>query len=204
MPLLPSLAVLLAILAKALAVPATLALLAAQVRLGVRGGLSLGKLKFEREVIDSDNRIGWTAGLLLDVNIPVAGLGFEVSAMYTHRNNRLTDNERIYKRDYIDVPVYARYRLSLPSIDRVVAPLVFTGPCFSFLFSDNGNEYYKNRKTYMSWDVGGGVDLFNRLRVTATYGIGMSKAMKVIGQDYNGEQVNGKDRYWTLSAALLF
>jgi hypothetical protein len=72
------------------------------------------------------------------------------------------------------------------------------------LFSDNGNEYYKNRKTYMSWDVGGGVDLFNRLRVTATYGIGMSKAMKVIGQDYNGEQVNGKDRYWTLSAALLF
>ena len=178
--------------------------LAAQVRLGVRGGLSLGKLKFEREVIDSDNRIGWTAGLLLDVNIPVVGLGFEVSAMYTHRNNRLTDNERIYKRDYIDVPVYARYRLSLPSIDRVVAPLVFTGPCFSFLFSDNGNEYYKNRKTYMSWDVGGGVDLFNRLRVTATYGIGMSKAMKVIGQDYNGEQVNGKNRYWTLSAALLF
>lgn len=178
--------------------------MAAQVRLGVRGGLSLGKLKFEREVIDSDNRIGWTAGLLLDVSIPVVGLGFEVSAMYTHRNNRLTDNERIYKRDYIDVPVYARYRLSLPSIDRVVAPLVFTGPCFSFLFSDNGNEYYKNRKTYMSWDVGGGVDLFNRLRVTATYGIGMSKAMKVIGQDYNGEQVNGKDRYWTLSAALLF
>ena len=178
--------------------------LAAQVRLGVRGGLSLGKLKFERAVIDSDNRIGWTAGLLLDVNIPVVGLGFEVSAMYTHRNNRLTDNERIYKRDYIDVPVYARYRLSLPSIDRVVAPLVFTGPCFSFLFSDNGNEYYKNRKTYMSWDVGGGVDLFNRLRVTATYGIGMSKAMKVIGQDYNGEQVNGKNRYWTLSAALLF
>ena len=178
--------------------------MAAQVRLGVRGGLSLGKLKFEREVIDSDNRIGWTAGLLLDVNIPVVGLGFEVSAMYTHRNNRLTDNERIYKRDYIDVPVYARYRLSLPSIDRVVAPLVFTGPCFSFLVSDNGKEYYKNRKTYMSWDVGGGVDLFNRLRVTATYGIGMSKAMKVIGQDYNGEQVNGKDRYWTLSAALLF
>ena len=35
-------------------------------------------------------------------------------AMYTHRNNRLTDDHRIYKRHYFEIPVYARYRLAIP------------------------------------------------------------------------------------------
>lgn len=177
---------------------------AGQVRFGVRGGLTLGKLSFDREVINSHNRMGWCGGLMLDLNIPVVGLGVEVSAMYTHRNNRLTDHEQVFKRDYLDIPVYARYRLSLPHIGHVVAPLVFTGPNFSILFSENAPEGYKNRKTHLSWDVGGGVDLFNRLRVTATYGIGMSKAMEYVDLEYQGDKVEGKDRYWTLSAALLF
>ena len=176
----------------------------AQVRFGVRGGLTLGEMRFDRDIIDSDNRVGWCGGLLLDFNIPVVGLGAEVSAMYTHRNNRMTDHERVYKRDYIDIPVYARYRLSLPSLQRVFAPIVFTGPCFSVLFSENAPSNYKNKKTYLSWDVGAGVDLFNRLRLTATYGIGMSKAMQYVDSEYHGDKVNGKDRYWTVGAAVLF
>lgn len=177
---------------------------AAQVRFGVRGGLTLGKLKFDRDVIDSDNRLGWSGGVLLDLNIPAIGLGIEASAMYTHRNNRLTDHERVYKRDYIDIPVYARYRLSLPRVGHVFSPIVFTGPDFSILFSENAPSTYKNRKTYLSWDVGLGADLFNRIRLTATYGIGMSRAMEYIDSEYHGDKVEGKDRYWTLSAALLF
>lgn len=177
---------------------------AAQVRFGVRGGITLGEMRFDRDIIDSDNRVGWCGGVLLDFNIPVVGLGAEVSAMYTHRNNRMTDHERVYKRDYIDIPVYARYRLSLPSLQRVFAPMVFTGPSFSVLFSENAPSNYKNKKTYLSWDVGAGVDLFNRLRLTATYGIGMSKAMEYVDSEYQGDKVSGKDRYWTLNAALLF
>ena len=176
----------------------------AQVRFGLRGGLTLGELKFDRNVIDSDNRVGYSGGLLLDFNIPVVGLGIEASLMYTHRDNRLTDHDRIFKRDYIDIPVYARYRLALPAIKRVIVPMVYTGPDFSILFSENAPENYKNRKTYLSWDVGAGADLFNRVRVTATYGIGISKAMEYVDSEFNGDKVEGKDRYWTVSAALLF
>ncbi len=176
----------------------------AQVRFGVRGGLTLGKLKFDRDMISSDNRVGWSGGVLLDLNIPVLGLGIEASALYTHRNNRLADHDRVYKRDYLDIPVYARYRLSLPAIQQIVAPLVFTGPDFSILFSDNGPVSYKSKKTYMSWDVGGGVDLFQRLRITLTYGLGMSRAMEYVDSEYYGDQVHGKDNHWTLSAAVLF
>lgn len=176
----------------------------AQVRFGVRGGMTVGELRFERDIIDSDNRMGWCGGLLIDAGIPVVGLGVEASVMYTHRNNCLTDEYRLFKRHYIEIPVYARYRLSLPSVERFFAPLVFTGPNFSILFNDNGPSTYDNSKTYLSWDVGAGADLFRHLRLTATYGIGISKAMKYINRDYDGEVVQGKDRYWTLNAAWLF
>ncbi len=91
---------LIAILVMAAALPIT-----AQVRLGIRGGVTVGKLHFDREVLNSDNRVGYTGGLVLDLNIPVVGLGAEVSAMYTRRNNRLTDGDRIYKRHYLEIPV---------------------------------------------------------------------------------------------------
>ncbi len=191
--------ILIAILTLAIALPA-----AAQVRLGVRGGITLGKLRFDRDIINSDNRLGYSGGLLIDLAIPVTGLGIEASVMYTHRDNRLTDGNRRFKRNYIDIPLMARYRMPLPSIEHVFAPLVFTGPSISILFDENSADNWKGRKTYLSWDVGLGADLANHLRITATYGIGMSKAMSVIDREYNGDKVNGRDRYWTLAAAWLF
>lgn len=175
------------------------------VRLGARGGITVGEMRFERNLIDSDNRVGYTAGLLLDINIPVVGLGVEASLMYTHRNTHLTDGTRTFKRQYLDIPLMARYRLELPAVKRVVMPFVFTGPCLSVLFDDNmPSTDLDNSHTILSWDVGGGVDLFNRVRLSATYGLGISKAMSYIDREYTGTTVSGKDRYWTLSAAWLF
>ena len=177
---------------------------AAQVRLGVRGGITLNELRFDRDVIDSDNRAGYCGGLLVDLNIPVVGLGVEASVMYTHRDNRLSDGNVVFKRNYIDIPVMARYRLDIPKVKHVFAPMVVTGPTFAVMFSDDAPKEYKSRKTYVSWDVGAGADLFNHLRITASYGLGISRAMSYIDKEYNGDKVYGKDRHWTLSAAWLF
>ncbi|MBQ7204616.1 MAG: PorT family protein [Muribaculaceae bacterium] len=191
--------ILIAILVMAAALPIT-----AQVRLGIRGGVTVDKLHFDREVLNSDNRVGYTGGLVLDLNIPVVGLGAEVSAMYTRRNNRLTDGDRIYKRHYLEIPVYARYRLTIPGVDRFFAPYAFTGPNFAILFNENSDDYLRSRKTYVSWDAGVGADLFGHLRISAAYGLGITKAMSYINSEYNGDQVNGRDRHWTLNAAWLF
>ena len=191
--------ILIAILVMAAALPIT-----AQVRLGIRGGVTVGKLHFDREVLNSDNRVGYTGGPVLDLNIPVVGLGAEVSAMYTRRNNRLTDGDRIYKRHYLEIPVYARYRLTIPGVDRFFAPYAFTGPNFAILFNENSDDYLRSRKTYVSWDAGVGADLFGHLRISAAYGLGITKAMSYINSEYNGDQVNGRDRHWTLNAAWLF
>lgn len=193
--------ILLAILMIAAIVPAT-----AQVRLGVRGGITIGEMRFDRDVINSDNRVGYTGGLLIDLNIPVVGLGIEASAMYSHRDDRyrLSDDYQVFKRHYFDFPVYARYKLSLPSVERIIAPYIYTGPCFSVLFSENAPDSYDNSKTVLSWDVGAGAELFRHLRLSATYGLGISKALEYIDREFTGDRVHGKDKHWTINAAYLF
>ncbi len=183
----------------AMALPA-----AAQFHMGVRGGITLNKMRFDRDIINSDNRMGYTAGLVFDLGIPVVGLGIEASLMYTRRNNRLTDHEHVFKRHYFEISLYARYRLELPSVSRVFAPYIFTGPSFAILFDNSSSDLYSNRKTYISWDAGLGMDLFQHVRISASYGLGITKALKYVNKEYEGSTVNGKDKFWTLSAAYLF
>lgn len=180
----------------------------AQVRFGVRGGITLGEMRFQDNFIDSDNRIGYTGGLLMDLNIPILGIGAEVSAMYTHRNDRLSNNNYNFKRHYIEIPVYLRYQFSLPAVKSIVAPYIFTGPSFSILFNEDAPTSYKNSKTYLSLDVGAGVDLFKHLRLSASYDIGLSKAAKYFDDRFEGVfeggNIQGKDNHWTINAAYIF
>lgn len=186
----------------------TLVLLAlpvwSQVRVGLRAGLTVNRLSLDRDLIGSSNRAGYTGGLVLDLNIPVVGLGIEASAMYTYRKTLLTTEEHTYKRHYIDIPVYARYRLSLPAVQRFFAPYVFTGPNFSVLFDEDASPRINNSKTFTSWDLGFGADLFTHLRLSATYGMGLSRALEIIDREYSGTKVEGKDRHWTINIAWLF
>lgn len=194
-------AFLVAVMVAAAVVPAT-----AQVRLGVKGGITMAELQDKNSFLNENNHTAYTGGLMLDLNIPKVGLGLEVSALYRHSEHTKI-NKDSFKRINLDIPVYARYRLAIPGVERIIAPCVFTGPNISVLVKDDTDEKdlnYENSKTKLSWDVGAGVDLFNHLRLTVNYGIGMSKAMKVIGKEYDGKPVEGKDQCWTVSAAIMF
>lgn len=178
---------------------------AGQVRFGLKGGVTTTEMKDKSSLLDSEKHTAYTGGLVLDLNIPKVNLGLEVSAMYRqNKNPKINDNVRRGKNHCIDIPVYARYRLAIPGVEKVVAPVVFTGPNISLLLSDKKLKVEGESRTRLSWDVGAGVDLFKHVRVTASYGIGMKKAMNVVGEDYNGHVVEGKDNCWTVSAAIMF
>lgn len=179
---------------------------AGQVKLGIKGGITTTELKDKNSLLDKNKHTAYTGGLLLDMNIPKVGLGLEVSALYRYsRDHVLESKKQSPKRHYIDIPVYARYRLSIPGVEKYVAPLVFTGPNISVLVKDDSEVKAENiQKTKVSWDVGAGVDLFKHMRLTVSYGIGMKKAMHVIGKEYNGKTIEGKDHCWTVSAAVMF
>ena len=56
----------------------------------------------------------------------------------------------------------------------------------------------------MAWNFGAGVQLFNHLQVGASYGIGLNKTVEFTGVASNTKPIEGKNNYWTITAAWLF
>lgn len=186
----------------------------AQLRIGVKGGIGVNHLSFDKNVISSENQCGFTGGLQLEFSLPVTGLGLEGSLMYSHRKDALSTADRSYSRDYIEIPVHLKYGLTILGLNRFLVPYALTGPNFSFLFNEGEQDMWDNRASNTSWDVGFGVELFNHLQVQAAYCIGLTKTFKQVGLDKadlnkvgidtNGGEVNGRDRVWSLTATYLF
>ena len=83
----------------------------------------------------------------------------------------------------------------------MLVPYAFTGPNFSLLFKQDEASNMENSKTSISWDLGAGVEVFRHLRVSASYGIGLTKSLEVVNESATS---TSKDNCWTISATYLF
>lgn len=180
----------------------------AQFKVGPKVGLNVNSLHFDESILDSDNRAGFTGGIMAEFTVPLVGVGVDVSAMYVRRDakwvNDQKDAEKL-NRDYIAIPVNLKYKLNIPAVNHIVRPFVTTGPEFAFLTSRRAiNDALRNKKSDLSWNFGLGVELAKHLQVAASYGLGLNKALETVGTMDKGYDISGKNRYWTVTAAWLF
>lgn len=191
------------IIAAMMAVPQAMS----QVRLGLKGGIAVNKLHFDKTIINSDNQSGFTGGLQVDISLPVTGLGLDASLLYSHRKDLLNTQEQTYSRDYVEIPIHVKYGITIFGLNKFLVPYAFTGPNFSFLFNESKQDMWDNRASNTAWDVGFGVEFFHRLQVQAAYCIGLTKAFKQVGlknSDETTTTIQGRDQCWTITAAYLF
>ena len=175
-----------------------------QVRFGVKAGITLNELKWDKEIVNKDNRAGFTAGLMIEIGLPVVGLGIDASALYAHREDDMYFEDVKLKRDYIDIPVNVKYKIQIPVLCKIISPFVTTGPDFALMLSDADKGDFKTRKWNTSWNVGFGAELFRKVQIHANYGIGLTKAFEYVGKEVDSEPVKGKDKMWTITAAYMF
>ncbi len=187
----------------------------AQIKFGLKAGAAINDLKFDSDIFGKENRAGFTGGLMLEFTVPLIGLGFDASAMYVHRTVNMDNTEDFGSladeeiddlgRDYIDIPINLKYKLSLPGIGSVVKPFVTTGPSFAFLVSKKDvNNFIKNKSCDIAWNFGFGIELFSHVQVAASYGLGLTNSLEFVGLTGHKESIEGKNRYWTVTAAYLF
>ncbi len=179
----------------------------AQFKFGPKVGLTVNDFHFNKSVMDAENQTGWTAGLMTEFTVPVIGLGFDLSAMYVRRNSEFMRENNLTKdnRDYIEIPLNLKYKFSLPLISKILVPYLGVGPSVSFLTSRRHIENaYKNKSVDWAMNFGFGVQLLSHIDVNARYGLGMSKAVKLIDSGAGNGDIDGKNRYWTISVAYLF
>lgn len=183
---------------------------------GPRVGVNVNKLSFNKNALndlkDSENRAGFTGGLMVEFTVPIIGIGVDVSAMYVHRTTEFTQGNTLTKKgqDYIDIPLNLKWKINLPAVNHIVRPYIATGPDFAILASKKAiTDALETKSCNLSWNVGAGVELFKHLQVGASYGFGLGKAVTGLlpsgvpsqTQDY---KIEGKNKFWTVTAAWLF
>lgn len=186
----------------------------AQFRVGPRLGVEINSMKFDKDVFSSDNRAGFTGGIMAEFTIPVINLGLDASVMYVHRESKTTSDgefswvnaKNFTKRDYLEIPVNVKYKIGIPVISNILTPYVFTGPSFAVLLSGKSiADGVMNKKCDIAWNFGLGLQLFNHLQVGASYGLGLSNSVitDFVGVEATN-QIDGKNNFWTITAAYLF
>ena len=184
----------------------------AQFRFGVRAGLNVNSLHFNKEIFDENNRAGFTGGVMAEFTVPIIGVGADLGVMYVRRNSQFmqtladkTTEVQNLNSDYIEIPLNIKYKIGIPAISSILKPYIFTGPSFAFLTSKQHIENFVHDKTCdIAWNFGLGLEFFNHLQVGASYGLGMTKAFQAVNLAGDAAGIEGKNRYWTVTAAWLF
>ena len=183
----------------------------AQFKFGLKAGVAVNDMKFNKELMSADNRAGFTGGAMVEFTAPIVGVGVDLSAMYVHRSVDMgvkDINEAKVEgdsRDYIEIPLNLKWKISIPAVSKFISPFLTTGPSFAFLVSkEDAQEFFKNKKCDIAWNFGLGVELFSHVQVGASYGLGLTKAMETVKLAEDMPTIEGKNKYWTISVAYLF
>ena len=156
----------------------------AQVRLGIKGGMNLSKLTFDKNVVSSDNRAGFFVGPIFYVDLPfLPGFGFDLAAIYDRKGTTMTaviDDQKYEKKGYVqflDVPIDINYKISFT---RGFAIYGSTGPQFSFNLKQDDfktivdqRANYKIKDSNFSWNVGFGMEIIRHFRLGYNYNIAL-------------------------------
>lgn len=189
-------------------------------RFGVKAGVAINELKFNKDAFHSNNRAGFTGGIMGQFTVPIIGVGADLSVLYVRRSTTAYANvdpalantlpgvssvtETKLNRDYIDIPLNFKWCINIPAVSNIISPFITTGPDFSFLLSKQNVENAWNQKKFdFAWNVGFGLQLVNKVQLAASYGFGLTKSASGDNALYD-TGINGKNRFWTVTAAYLF
>ena len=188
----------------------TMAASAQGVKFGVKGGLDLQNMKFNENVFDSENKLGWFIGPTLQISLPIGGLGVDISGLYDQKSTKI--NGETIKQKSILVPINARLKLG---IGGEAGLYVAAGPQFAFNVGDDEFKWtsggfentFQLKKSSFSVNLGAGVYLSKHLEIGFCYNIAMGSTADATFSDAIDSTIktdDAKPKSWQISAAYFF
>lgn len=173
-----------------------------QIRFGVKGGLNISTVHFNKDIVGKDNVTGFNIGPMLEAMIPVAGVGLDAAILYSQKGIGLKDGKDI-KNDYIDVPVNLKWKFGLPIIKGYLA----AGPYVGFRVGGDKfwdipgsvKDQFEAKNFNAGINLGAGIELIKHLQLGFNYALGLT-------DDYSATKLDlsAKNRGWSITAAILF
>lgn len=168
---------------------------------GPKIGMNFSSLSFSEKGYNPENRCGFTGGLTAEFIAPILGVGADISLMYAHQKANV--NGENISGNFFEIPLHLKYKLSLPAVESIISPYIYTGPSVAFKLSDK-ESYGTTKTTQWGWDLGLGVELIKHLQIGAGYTFGINKLVNNF-TDYNtGHEIKVKNNYWIVTAAWMF
>lgn len=171
----------------------------AQVRFGVKGGMSFNSLDFKGDFgTAKENMSGFYLGPMAEVTIPVIGLGIDGSLLFSSRGKDAYGNKQIGA----EIPLNLKYTFGLGS---TLGVFVAAGPDFFFNFAE-AKKYkdisFERKNTQVGLNIGAGLKLLRHLQLSANYTV-------PLGDSFTAENAKGKDysyknKAWQISLAYMF
>ncbi|HEY9551158.1 MAG TPA: porin family protein [Prevotella sp.] len=184
----------------------------AQVKFGLKGGLNITNMSFNKDVFNTSNHTGFYIGPTAKFSLPI-GFGVDAAALYDQRQAKLDDAQTI-KQQSINIPINLRYNIGLGSLASLY---LAAGPQLGFNVGDddfkwNGKETYTNtfqfKKSNFSINLGAGVSLIKHLEVGFTYNIACGKTADITVlneiQDKVSNSIKGHSNSWQIGLAYYF
>ncbi len=193
----------------------------AQIKFGVKGGLNLASASLS-DAWDAkgnaDNYTGFFIGPMVDITIPIIGLGVDGAFMYSQKGTKISFDDlgsTTFKQQGIEIPVNLKYSIGLGSL----ASIYFAaGPSFYFNMKSDDDFTFNSvagsldyDKSEVSLNLGAGVKLLRHLQLGVNYNMGLTDSAKAKIDSSNSSDIwnviNGesyKSKMWQVSVAYLF
>lgn len=192
----------------------------AQIKFGVKGGLNLASASLS-DAWDAkgnaDNYTGFFIGPMVDITIPIIGLGVDGALMYSQKGAKISFDDDLgsttFKQQGIEIPVNLKYSIGLGSS----ASIYFAaGPSFYFNMKSDDDLTFDSEtgsldydKSEVSLNLGAGVKLLRHLQLGVNYNMGLtdSAKAKIDSPSSAWDAINGesyKSKMWQVSVAYLF
>ena len=189
---------------------------AQSVKFGVKGGLNVSSMSFDKDVIKSENHAGWFIGPSLKLSLPVLPIGVDIAAFYDQKKTEVEGVD--IKQQNILIPLNVRGNFGLGSL---AAIYIAAGPQFGFNVGDDDFSWnisgventFQLKKSSLSLNLGAGVSVLKHLEVGFTYNIPLGKtgdanALGVAGDlasnAWSTIMGDAKTNTWSISAAYYF
>ena len=164
----------------------------AQFKWGIKGGANISSIHFSDlpEIFSTDNLTGFHIGPTIELMAPFIGLGFDASILYSQTGMEIGTQK--IKSDYLNVPVNLKWKIGIPAV--YVGFRLGGGKIWDVL-----SNQIESKSFSAGLNLGAGVELIQHLQISATYQLGLT-------DNYSVKQlkIDGKNRGWMISAAILF
>jgi hypothetical protein len=186
----------------------------AQLKIGVKAGVNLSKVSFSGADMPDDwdsvveNLTGFQVGPILELTAPYGGFGFDIALLYSQQGFKTKNIKEDYKTGTLEIPLNLKGKLKFSDN---FGGYITAGPYAGFVLSNNLGEQFKSKTFGAGLNLGAGFELLSHFQIGVNYKLGLTDDFGrdlIIVKDENdpGHKAafNGKQRVWSVSAALFF